>query len=1398
MKHGLLGLAAFTLSLVAGAQHYQCGSDLMRARRIAEDPTYLEREAELEQDIRALMRNSAQQGRDRDVIYTIPIVFHIIHLGGSENITNEQILNQVDLLNEDYRALNADISSVHPAFTGLVGDAMIQFALPTKDPQGGCTNGIDRIRTPETLRGSDKAKMNPWPRDKYLNVWVIRDMEDPGVAGYAYYPSAFDNPVTRIADGVIIENAYIGQIGTGSPFRSTALTHEVGHYLNLPHVWGNNNGVEPGAEQAPEGHMVPDCGDDGVEDTPPTRGWDICPEYDDPVFGWANCPLTKLHLDSVIYPYRFDDVNNMSGTTDPTVLTQPSDSIFGEPRQRADLSPFMAIGVGSNSELDSVFAFSGWEQFPINGETMYGALPGEQDLDRYYEFTVTPRVSDLLTIDSIGFKVSRNAHGIRTFAVRSSQNNFASNINLYAAPNSGISIQSNTIGFIVDDLPLAGATVFADPAGNALNFTDGPVTFRIYAWNSETSTGSIRVCSNAAPVDLFDRLGGSPQPGGTWSGPSPMDGSFDPTTMDAGTYTYTLAANGDCAEYSTTIDVQVLPAPDAPVISGPDSFCNGASVTLSSDATSGIRWSTGATSASISVTVGGTYTVTRTADDCSATSEPFTLTAFDPVDAGSDGALTLCEGSGPVDLFQSIVGAPQAGGVWMGPSEVIDGLYDPMNMEPGVYEYSLLENGACAADTARITVSETTAANAGTNGTLSICNNKSADLFDRLGGAPQPGGSWTAPDSSPISGTYDATTMAPGVYTYTVDPGNGCGSSTATVTVTELAAPPTPTISGGTSFCEGGSLLLTSSSSNNNTWSPGTATTPGNTISAPGTYTVSVRNTTTQCISVSAPHVVTMVPAANAGVSGEVIVCPTSAGVELFQVLKGSAAEGGSWTGPSEVIDGLYQPASMMPGAYAYVVAGNSPCVNDTSYVLVINSDELTAPAGYFGVDDVTIFGTSGLVENVENYMEYSYCSKMFTGKQVERMRFAAESNTGERNNLWTDDNLRVTGVAQGHRALCAPIADFYVRTVELNSSTETQDVPFIPAMCTGAPVQFVDNSVGGLPTSWSWTFPGGNPATSTERNPVVTFDTPGFKLVSLTASNENGSNTKTDEFAFLIGGSPNDVQGIYFEGFENGNSIFPWNELNYAYNNTSWRRTTTAGLNSNACVMLNSGERNLLDIIDPANGADYDDLYSPSFDLSGLSQAALTFNWAYATTTNDISLVTEELTVWISTDCGENWALLPNGNLNTGTLINNGNNPQLPPPTWTERSCTISAARRVPNVRFRFRFKSSEFSGNLYIDNIQIVGAVGIEDLSAENFMSLYPNPTNDQFTLGVHGMDKYATTISITDLRGAVVYQNILSPTNLSMEFSAAELGLANGMYMINASNEAGRHTQKLMVGR
>lgn len=192
--------------------------------------------------------------------YIIPIVFHIIHDYGYENITDAQVIDEVRILNTDFRKNNADTSQIVSQFVGLAADAQIEFRLANIDPNGNCTNGIDRVYSVETYIGDDGSKLNYWPRNKYLNVWVVKTISS-GAAGYAYLPGTAPS---ASVDGIIIVSTYVGSIGTGSVGTSRALSHEIGHFLNLQHVWGSSN--NPGVA----------CGNDGVTDTPVTMGWTSC------------------------------------------------------------------------------------------------------------------------------------------------------------------------------------------------------------------------------------------------------------------------------------------------------------------------------------------------------------------------------------------------------------------------------------------------------------------------------------------------------------------------------------------------------------------------------------------------------------------------------------------------------------------------------------------------------------------------------------------------------------------------------------------------------------------------------------------------------------------------------------------------------------------------------------------------------------------------------------------------------------------------------------------------------------------------------------------------------------------------------------------------------------------
>ncbi len=235
-----------------------CGTyDANKAIEMIDPEGYrLEREKLEQETIEFAQRKSSA------ATYTIPVVFHILHLYGTENISDAQILDAMEVINRDFNKQNADTANTIAAFAGIAANVGIEFKLAKLDPQGNCTNGIDRIYSAYTNVGDDNSKLNQWPRNKYLNIWVVKDISS-GAAGYSQYPSNFG----AAADGIMILHTYVGSIGTGSPSRSRALTHEIGHWLNLAHPWGNSN--TPG--------VASNCNiDDGVTDTPNTIGWTSC------------------------------------------------------------------------------------------------------------------------------------------------------------------------------------------------------------------------------------------------------------------------------------------------------------------------------------------------------------------------------------------------------------------------------------------------------------------------------------------------------------------------------------------------------------------------------------------------------------------------------------------------------------------------------------------------------------------------------------------------------------------------------------------------------------------------------------------------------------------------------------------------------------------------------------------------------------------------------------------------------------------------------------------------------------------------------------------------------------------------------------------------------------------
>ena len=285
MKKLLFSIVAFSAFLVNAQQQLipfnknnardgesveYCRQHTMQEHALATDAQF---RSEFTAAQERMEREAHNTGTQRSgTVYTIPVVFHVLHANGVENISDEQIADAVAILNRDYRKLNADANSVVSDFTGLVADAEIQFRLATKAPNGTCFNGI--TRTVSSLTDSDNGQQQlsavfsgnnvyqgTWDHTKYLNIVVAKNIGC--AAGYTFLPGSNQSYYNTI----FILQEYVGAIGTGTDYRSRSLTHEVGHWLNLKHTWGDGN--TPGSQS--------NCNmDDGVADTPNTRGVTSC------------------------------------------------------------------------------------------------------------------------------------------------------------------------------------------------------------------------------------------------------------------------------------------------------------------------------------------------------------------------------------------------------------------------------------------------------------------------------------------------------------------------------------------------------------------------------------------------------------------------------------------------------------------------------------------------------------------------------------------------------------------------------------------------------------------------------------------------------------------------------------------------------------------------------------------------------------------------------------------------------------------------------------------------------------------------------------------------------------------------------------------------------------------
>jgi len=268
MKKIFTMVAAIAMAVTFANAQRNCGS-MEHLQQMSTDPQVIEKRQQIEAFTEEWTRNN---GGDRALV-TIPVVVHVVYNTTAENISDAQVLSQINVLNADFRKLNSDAANVPAAFSGLAADANIEFCLASTDPNGAPTTGITRTSTTATsfstndgVKFSTSGGKNAWDATKYLNIWVC-DISG-GILGYAQFPGG-----SASTDGVVIDYQYYGTTGTATaPFnKGRTGTHEVGHWLNLYHIWGDDG--------------TGCTGTDSVSDTPNQAD----ENYGCPVFPQVSC-----------------------------------------------------------------------------------------------------------------------------------------------------------------------------------------------------------------------------------------------------------------------------------------------------------------------------------------------------------------------------------------------------------------------------------------------------------------------------------------------------------------------------------------------------------------------------------------------------------------------------------------------------------------------------------------------------------------------------------------------------------------------------------------------------------------------------------------------------------------------------------------------------------------------------------------------------------------------------------------------------------------------------------------------------------------------------------------------------------------------------------------------------
>ncbi|MBA3681481.1 MAG: T9SS type A sorting domain-containing protein [Bacteroidetes bacterium] len=393
-------------------------------------------------------------------------------------------------------------------------------------------------------------------------------------------------------------------------------------------------------------------------------------------------------------------------------------------------------------------------------------------------------------------------------------------------------------------------------------------------------------------------------------------------------------------------------------------------------------------------------------------------------------------------------------------------------------------------------------------------------------------------------------------------------------------------------------------------------------------------------------------------------------------------------------------------------------------------------------------------------------------------MRNALASGTSGRSNLSTLPNLGATDV--NGTLPCPPIAEFM--------STTNYTV------CSGGSLNFKDLSYNGTISSYAWSADNGailaNPTNSTT---AITFPTQGVSSVTLTVTNGQGSSTKIKTVTVLNGTAV--INGNYTESFENAGVPANWSVVNVG-GGVTWDQTTVAAKDGSGSFFLDGTQ---------STASQQDILVMPIMDVVNNPSNLLTFSYAYARQT---ATHADKLVLQGSLDCGGSWIDVVSLNASTMASGSGGttSSPFIPvPANWKDVDVTSYPYwfnfANSQSATFRFVFTEDATTGNgnrLFIDAVNFQNPNGLNELTKNYRLNLFPNPSTGETNLKFNLNDAANVTVNVVDMLG----KNVLPATTIN--YNAGEqtiainknASLSKGIYFVNISINGAKMSKKLVI--